>query len=146
VLATLADGAFITTPRWLHPLPLVLVLGALLGIAFSKLTLVQGAVLAFVHHFAWKAFCFAAFIAANWRIEMVAMLLTGAITYGLTFTFRWRWLRQTFGVVRGEAVARALENDVGHTRLKGEAREVTVLFSDIRNFTAFSEVHTAPEV
>ncbi|HKI17410.1 MAG TPA: adenylate/guanylate cyclase domain-containing protein, partial [Isosphaeraceae bacterium] len=146
VTATLADRAFITTPPWLHPLPLALVLGALLGIAFSKLTLAQGAMLAIIHHFAWKALGVAAFVAASWRIEMIPMLLTGAITYGLTFAFRWRWLRQTFGVVKGETVARALENDVGHMRLKGESREVTILFSDIRNFTAFSEVHSPREV
>ncbi len=44
---------------------------------------------------------------------MLPMLLTGAITYGLTFAFRLRWLRQTFGLVKGEIVARALENDAG---------------------------------
>ncbi len=67
VIATLADGTFITTPLWLHPLPLAVVLGAFSGIAFSKLTFVQGAILAIIHHFAWKALAVAAFVAASWR-------------------------------------------------------------------------------
>jgi CHASE2 domain-containing sensor protein len=39
IVATLADGAYITTPWWLAPLPWVLALGAALGWAFARLTL-----------------------------------------------------------------------------------------------------------
>src|SRR4051794_18456574 len=50
------------------------------------------------------------------------------------------------GVVKSEAVALALENDPHKLDPGGEEREVTVLFADIRNFTDFSEKHTAHEV
>jgi adenylate cyclase len=47
---------------------------------------------------------------------------------------------------KSEAVAKALEADPSKLDLKGEQREITVLFSDIRNFTSFSEGHPAEQV
>ena len=146
IVATLADGAYITTPWWLSSLPQVLILGGVLGWALSRLSLVGGFLLTFAHHWAWKAVSLAAFWYGHWRVEVVAMLITGALCYTATFAFRWRWLRSTFGVVKGEAIARALEADPAHILLKGQRRELTVLFSDIRDFTTFSESHSPEEV
>jgi adenylate cyclase len=139
LVATLDDGAFLTTPTWLHPFFPVVVLGAVLGAAFGRLSLGRGAALALVHHLGWKAASLAAFVLAHRRVEMVAMLLTGATCYTVTFLLRWRLLRRMFGVVKSEAVVRALEDDPGHLHRMGEERELTVMFSDIRGFTAFSE-------
>jgi adenylate cyclase len=139
LIATLYDGVFLTTPWWMQPLFPILVMGPLLGAAFARLSLGRGAALALVHHFGWKASSLAAFILANQRIELVAMLLTGASCYAVTFLFRWRLLRQMFGVFKSEAVARALEDDPGHLHRMGEERELTAMFADIRGFTAFSE-------
>jgi adenylate cyclase len=50
------------------------------------------------------------------------------------------------GMVKSEAVARALEAGGAKLDLRGEHREITVLFCDIRNFTSFSEQHSAHEV
>jgi adenylate cyclase len=144
VVATLLDGAYITTPWWLSSLPQVTILGALLGAAFSRLSLARGAALAVTHHFGWKLVSLAAFTLGHYRVEIVAMLATGAVCYSAAFVFRWRWLRRIFGVVKGEVIARALEDDPGHLLRLGSRREVTVLFGDIRGFTAFSEAH-APE-
>jgi adenylate cyclase len=110
------------------------------------MSLVQGGVLALAHHFAWKGLCVGAFLLGHWRIEMVAMLLAGGLCYGATFALRWRVLRNLLGIVKGEAIARALEDDPDRLRLKGELREVTVLFADIRDFTSFSESRPAQEV
>jgi len=146
VVATMADGAYVTTPWWLLTLPWVLVVGAALGAANARLNLTRGAALAVAHHFGWKVATLGAFAAGPWRVEILAMTLTGAACYVATFLFRWRLLRRMFGAVKSEAIARALENDPAHMRLKGEERELTILFSDIRNFTAFSEAHPAREV
>src|SRR5262249_19210756 len=137
VLATLLDGAYITTPWWLSSLPQVILIGGLLGVAFSRMSLATGAIVAVVHHLGWKLICLAALGSGHWRVEMVAMLLTGALCYSATCAFRWRWLRAMFGVVKGEAIARALEDDPEHLLLKGQQRDLTVLFSDIRDFTTF---------
>lgn len=145
-LATLADSAYITTPRWLQPLPQLLLFGGLLGAAFARLRLGLGLILALAHHFAWGAAALAALAWMNWRLEVVGMFMLGFLVYSATFGLRWRKLRRMLGVVKSEAVAMALEADPHRLDPGGEERQVSVLFADIRNFTAFSEVHTPREV
>ncbi len=145
-IATLADGAYITTPR--PPLTSLLVvgLGALLGAVYARLGLSWGAGLMLAHHVGWKLAALVALWYGHRRIEMAAMLLTGALAYAAAFAWRWHWLRRLFGAVKSEAIARALEDDPGGLRLKGEERQVSVLFADIRDFTSFSEAHAPAEV
>jgi adenylate cyclase len=83
---------------------------------------------------------------AAWRVEVVPLLLSGVLIYGVAFAVRWRWMRQMLGMFKSESVARALEADPSKLDLKGELREITVLFCDIRNFTRFSENRPAAEV
>ena len=139
VIATLGDGATLTTPPWLQPLPLVLLGGGLLGAVFTRLSLSRGALLAAGHHVGWKAAGLAGLSLGPWRVEMVAMLLTGATCYAATFMLRWRILRRMFGVFKSESVARALEDNPGRLHRPSEERELTVLFADLRNFSTFSE-------
>ena len=146
VVVTLADGAFITTPWWLTPLPQVLLLGALLGWSFARLTLTHGFILAFVHHWVWKGVALAAFVFGSWHVEVVAMLMTGLLAYGAIFALRWRRLRAgMLGMVKGDVLAGLLEDEGHHTEIAGEERNVTVLFSDIRGFTRHSSQHSARE-
>lgn len=146
VIATLHDRAFITTPWWVSTPVLLIVVGAGMGVSLSRLSLEWGLVLTFFHHWAWKAVCIAAFCYAEWRVEMVSMFTLGILVYGTTFALRWRWIRQMMGMVKSEAVARVLEADPAQMDLKGDERELTVLFADVRNFTSFSEQHTPHEV
>jgi adenylate cyclase len=75
------------------------------------------------------------------------MLLTGMLAYATTFAFRWRSLRAgMFGVVKGDLLARILEEEPRHPGLRGEERVVSVLFSDIRGFTSWSRRHSPSEV
>ncbi len=139
VVATLADGAFIITPGWLGTPIVVPAIGMVLGAIFARLSLTRGAVLAAAHHIGWKLAALLGLWLVSWRIEMVAMLLTGATCYSVTFALRWRWLRRMFGVMRSRDVLRALEDDPDNLQREGQDRVLTVLFADIRNFTAFSE-------
>src|SRR5205814_760927 len=132
VLATLHDGAYVTTPRWLAQVPLLVLCGVLLGVASARLSLEAGFLLAVVHHFAWKGVALAAFAWGNYRVEVTAVLVVGALVYAATFALRWRKLRRMFGVVKSEAVARALEADPDRLDPGGEERVVSVLVSDIR--------------
>ena len=140
-IATLADGASIVTPWWLAPLPWSLATGAVLGGAFARLSLTRGAALVLAQHLGWWVMALAVFWFEYWRLEMVAVLLTGATCYAAAFALRWWWLRQLFGAVKSEAIARALEDDPNHLVLKGQVRTISVLFADIRGFTSFSEAH-----
>jgi len=146
LLATLQDRAFIRTPWWLAPLPLLLVVGAALGHALARLNLAWGLGLTLAHHFAWKALALAVFAWLHWRLEVVAMLVLGMAVYGVTFALRWWTLRQMLGVYKSEAIARALESNPSLLDAGGEERAITVLFADVRSFTVFSEKHKPPQV
>lgn len=141
VYATLADKAYLTTPPWLGPLPVLVVVGLSLGALFARLSLEWGAVAAFVHHFAWKGVCFAVFVHGNYRAEMLSVLLLGLMVYGATFAARWRRVRRVLGAVKSEAVAASLEHDPRHMERRCEERIVSVLFADVRDFTQFAETH-----
>jgi adenylate cyclase len=146
IVATLYDRAFITTPWWLSSLPWLLALGAALGQAFFRLGVVSGFLLAVVHHFGWKAFALAAFVYGHWRVEIAGMLLLGAIAYSAAFAWRWRVLRRVLRAVKSAPIAQALESDPGRLHLGGESRVITVLFADIRGFTAFAEERSPDQV
>jgi adenylate cyclase len=146
IVSTFTDRAYIHTPAWLSSLPLLLLFGVLLGAAYARLSPVWGLLLAAIHHVAWKVFAAMAFIHANWHIECVGMVLLGFLTYGVTYAVRWRTLRHTLGLLKSESVAQAFEQDPRNLSLGGTECEVTVFFSDVRNFTAFSEAHAPHEV
>jgi adenylate cyclase len=117
-----------------------------LGWAFVRLTLLQGFLLAFVHHWAWKVVVVGAFWWGSYRAEATTMLMAGVLTYGAIFALRWRWLRAAMhGVVKGDVLARVLEDEANHPGLRGEERIVTVLFADVRGFTAWSRTHSPRE-
>ncbi len=146
VIATLGDRAFISTPWWLStPLTLVVV-GAVLGAAITRTSLAWGAVIALVHHWTWKAFAVAVFWWGSYRVDVVPMLLLGVMVYGVVFALRWRLMRQMMGLFKSELVAQALEADPSKAELRGEEREVTILFTDVRDFTSLSEKRTPQEV
>jgi len=146
ILATLQDRAFIRTPWWLSPLPLLLVVGAALGHVLARLNLAWGLGLTVAHHCAWKALAWAAFAWLHWRLEVVAMSALGMTVYGVTFAMRWWTLRKMLGVYKSEAIARALESNPSLLDPGGEEQTITVLFADIRSFTVFSEKHKPHQV
>ena len=146
VVATLADREFITTPWWLSTGLVLALTGLFLGAAFARLSLGWGILLALGHHVLWRAFALAAFWWGNYHVANVAVLVLGVTVYGVTFVLRWRWMRRMLGMVKSEAIAQAMEADPARLELIGEERVVSVLFSDIRNFTPFSEAHSPREV
>jgi len=146
IISTLSDRAFIHTPRWLDPFPLLLLFGALLGAAYARLTPVWGLGLLLAHHVGWKLLALSAFAMANWRLEMISMLMLGGMVYALSYAARWRKLRQTLGIVKSESVAHALEQDPRRLDLGGKDSVITVLFSDMRSFSTFAETRPAQEV
>ncbi len=145
-LATLLDQAYITTP-WFLSSPLVLLfVGGLMGAVLARCSLELGAIVALTHHLAWRGLAVGAFCWAGWRVEIAPMLLLGVLLYGTIFAIRWRWIRRMMGMVKSETVARALEAGGAKLDLRGQQREITVLFCDIRDFTPFAERHAPQEV
>jgi len=146
IAATLLDRAYIRTPpRW-ATLPALLVIGGLLGRAFAWLSMTGGVALFAACHCTWRLACLTLFALGSIRLPVLPVLLLGALTFGLTLLQRWRLLRRMLGVVKSENIACLLEADPTQLDLRGEERLVTILFADIRRFTAFAERHPAREV
>lgn len=146
VVATLADRAFIHDLPPVAHLALLIVFGVGLGIVMMSVNLETGMVAVVVHHFLWKAAVLAFFTLGNLFAPVYGMLLLGPLVYGAVFALRWRWVRRMMGMFKSEAVARAVEADPRSMQLYGEERQITVLFSDMRNFTSFSEGRQPREV
>ena len=102
----------------------------------------------------YAAICAEAF--RNWRLLLpmaapnVALLgsLVTILTYRLATEERQRGrLKQTFGLFVPPAIVdRLTADDASVEQFAGERREVTVLFADLRDFTAFAESRPPEEV
>jgi len=101
-----------------------------------------------------SAFCLAAFAAfsfANTVILMTYPSISLLLTFLILTTYKFRtevkhsrYMKQMFqSVVAPKVVEEILEKGVD---LAGEEKELTVMFSDIRGFTTYSEKHTPHEV
>jgi adenylate cyclase len=71
----------------------------------------------------------------------------GSVTYQvLTEERERRWIKQAFRQYVPPAVVEQIGRDPAKLKFGGERKTLTVLFSDIRGFTTFSEHHTPEEV
>jgi adenylate cyclase len=107
-------------------------------------------------------FCYAVgyFLAACWLfnsfgiwIDMVGTL--GIVTFGFTGITGFRyfteekeklWIKHAFGYYLSKEVINEMMNDPSRLKLGGERKLITVIFSDVRGFTSFSEAHQPEEV
>lgn len=141
-LSTIYDEAFITTPWWLSAPVTLILTGVLLGAFLSRSSLQHGAIVTVAHHLGWRLFSYGAFVAANWRVSVIPVLVLALALYAVSFALRWRWIRRMFGMFKSETVAQAIESDRSMARLYGEERDLSLLFVDVRGFTAFTESNT----
>jgi adenylate cyclase len=92
------------------------------------------------------------FRAGTWILllpPLVALAVghVGSVTYQvLTETRERRWIKQAFRQYVPPAIVEQLGRDPSKLTFGGERRTMTVLFSDIRGFTTFSEQHPPEEV
>ncbi|MFZ2854632.1 MAG: adenylate/guanylate cyclase domain-containing protein [Rhodocyclaceae bacterium] len=128
LLAALAVALFVMLPAWL---------GALLWLGCVVLL----ALAAFV------AFRFGVLVPVAAYVLDGSLVLFGVIGWRLTGEERERArVRQMFGRYVSSQVVEALLQSGNRPELGGQAQEMTVLFSDIRNFTTISEQLCAKEV
>ncbi|MBT3220464.1 MAG: adenylate/guanylate cyclase domain-containing protein, partial [Proteobacteria bacterium] len=86
------------------------------------------------------------FVSADMWIALVGPLIVGGATSAVCLAGAYlqeglqrRYLRSTFAHYLSDELVEELVADPSRVSLKGERRDLTVLFSDIRNFTNFSE-------
>lgn len=127
-LALLAMAAFMALPAWA---------GAMLWLASSLLLALAGFV----------AFRFGVLVPVSVFVVATALSLLSVLGWRLTGEERERArIRQMFGRYVSNQVVENLLKSGNRPELGGQTQEMTVLFSDIRNFTTISERLSAKEV
>jgi adenylate cyclase len=92
------------------------------------------------------------FLAGHWLnmiypslAAMVALMVGGSFRY-LVLERDAREMRSMFSSYMSEKQVARLEKDPDSAKIGGDKKEVTVMFTDIKGFTTFSETHTSQEV
>jgi adenylate cyclase len=130
---------------------LIVLMGLSMWFLIPRLTPIQGTAAFFLILIGFTAVAILAFSAANIVISMTYPILSLLLTFLLLTTYKFRtevkhsrYMKQMFqSVVAPKVVEEILEKGVD---LAGEEKELTVMFSDIRGFTTYSEKHNPHEV
>ncbi|MBW8371103.1 MAG: adenylate/guanylate cyclase domain-containing protein [Thiobacillus sp.] len=147
LIAGMLDGTTRATPPWADDARLiaVLLLGALLAAVLLRFgptiglaaTIVLLALLLAAYGAAWSRF---------WVVPMAAPMLTLFGLYALNTAYGFfaatrskRQITKLFGQYVPPELAAEMSRDPAHYTMEGQSRDMTVLFSDIRGFTNFSE-------
>lgn len=147
LIAGMLDGTTRSTPPWADDARLiaVLLLGVLLAGVLLRFgptvglaaTLILLALLLAAYHAAWSRF---------WVVPMAAPMLTLFGLYALNTAYGLfaatrskRQITKLFGQYVPPELAAEMSQDPAHYTMEGQSRDMTVLFSDIRGFTDFSE-------
>ncbi len=115
---------------------------ALLAIYFAPLA---GGALLLAEAVAWTVVAVAAF-RSQWSLPLLNGAIAAALTFALMLAYRFavadrekRFLRQSFALYLAPSVINQLVEAEEPPALGGETRDVSILFSDIADFTAISE-------
>ncbi|MFO7542470.1 MAG: adenylate/guanylate cyclase domain-containing protein [Thiobacillus sp.] len=147
MIAGMLDGTIRTTPPWAGDARLVavLVLGALLTFMMLRFRPVIGLV-ASIGLLALLLGAYAAAWTRFWVVPMAAPMITVLGLYALNTAYGFfaesrskRQMTKLFGQYVPPELAAEMSQDPAHYTMDGQSRDMTVLFSDIRGFTNFSE-------
>jgi adenylate cyclase len=147
LIAGILDGDTRATPPWAQDarLAAVLLLGTLLTVVLLRFgpsiglatTLVLLAVLLAAYHAAWSRFMV---------VPMAAPMLTLFGLYALNTAYGFfaatrskHQITKLFGQYVPPELAAEMSRNPAHYSMEGQSRDMSVLFSDIRGFTNFSE-------
>jgi adenylate cyclase len=147
LIAGMLDGTTLVTPPWSDDARLVAVL--LLGALLTGMLLRYGPTIGLAAIVALLALLLAAYGAA-WShfmvIPMAAPMLTLLGLYALNTAYGFfaatrskRQITKLFGQYVPPQLATEMSRNPAHYTMEGQSRDMTVLFSDIRGFTNFSE-------
>lgn len=134
--------------------PVLIVLFAMaLGFAIPRLGAKAGAALFLVLFAGYLGFVYYLFVSKGIWFNLVYP--ASALFFGYTSQTAYRFfmeerrardIRKMFSSYVSKRIVDELIRDPSKTKLGGDRKEITVLFSDIRGFTSFSEKHEPEEV
>jgi adenylate cyclase len=141
-------GRYLVRPDWAIGLErsLLLVMGLLLALLLPRLGAMRGAVLGAVAVAAMVLGSWGAFMRYQYLLDptypVLGLLLVYIVGTGVTFYREERqraYIHRAFDRYLSPTLVKRIVDDPGQLELGGEVREMTVLFCDIRRFSAISE-------
>jgi adenylate cyclase len=148
-------GVFLARPDWLRGAEIVglILVGGLLILMLPRLgpawcALAGGSAIVGGFAASWIAFDRLGLLADPVfpAITVLAIYVVSSLIAFLRTERERRWVRTTFGQYLSPALVEELARDPAKLRLGGDTRDMTILFSDIRGFTARSEKLSAAEL
>lgn len=134
-------------------LVIILVFGFVIGHFLPKLNALRSVGYTTLMLAAFTAFNAWAFLTPHWVLSFVYPGLALVVTSGSIISYKYlteerekKRTKQTFQYYLDQHVIEQVMNQPDMLRLGGEKRELSVLFSDIRGFTSFSEKMAPTEV
>lgn len=153
VAASIIQNRFIQEATLLQNMLFQGIFGVLFALALSRLRLVWGAISAAVTLMCIATTGYILFdnlglwINLTCPISTVIFMFVSVTAWNYAFEERYaRKIRAMFSSYVTHALVNELINNPDMAKLGGEKREVTVLFSDVKGFTTFSEKNTPEEV
>ena len=147
LIAGMLDGTTRYTPPWADDARLLIVL--VLGVLLTLVLLRFNPIIGLVTSVTLLALLLAAYAAAwtrLWVVPMAAPIITVLGLYALNTAYGFfaesrnkRQMTKLFGQYVPPELAAEMSQDPAHYTMDGQSRDMTVLFSDIRGFTNFSE-------
>lgn len=152
-LATMMQGRFIRPAPEAGSIVALLVLAAALSVAFSRLGAVAGLVLTGGAAAAVIVVSASLFTGLDIWVSPIAPLIAVGAVFSVTAAYRFvteeaerRRVRNIFGRYVSPEVMQEIVDSGVEIRLGGRRQKVTILFTDIRGFTTFSEQLSPEEV
>ncbi len=153
VLENVLSGNFLTKASDLSTYALIVVAAMLMWYLIPRLTPIQGTIWFLLSLAIYIVLSCVLFGELNFVINMTYPSSALILTFLMLTTYKFRtevrhsrYMKQMFqSMVAPKVVDEILKLPAG-IELGGEEKELTVMFSDVRSFTTFSEKHTPHEV
>ncbi|MFC1631933.1 CHASE2 domain-containing protein [Candidatus Omnitrophota bacterium] len=153
VLNTILENNYLYKAGLPINLTTIFILAIITGISVALLSPMYSFIFNFLIFSIYSLLCIFLFKERGLWIDMVGPLGTvilsylGIVSYNFTSEEKEKkWIRKAFGHYVSKNVMEEILKDPAKLKLGGERKELSVLFSDIRSFTTYSENHQPEEV